>query len=115
MKLITLSRKASGRLYNAIKKEDGGFVNPLVEFQGIDVDHLPSIDELLKFVGDKAARYIADGYNSEAFELAKDPFDSLIPEGLDEEKYKQARTAMINMVKFMDKSPEEVAKLLGWR
>lgn len=115
MKLITITRKASGRLYNAVKKDGGGFENPPVVFQGVDMDNLPPINELIELCGENAAKYLAEGYNNAAFDLAKDPFDSLIPSHLDDEQYKQARTAIINMVKLSGKTPEEIAKILGWR
>ena len=115
MKLITISRKASGRLYNAVKNEDGkGFTNPLVEFEGVDVKNLPSVKELLDLCGDQSARYLADGFNNAAFDAARDPFDPLIPSDFDDEKYKWARTSLISMVKLTGKTPEEVAKILGW-
>jgi hypothetical protein len=112
MNLVKIARKASGRLYNAIKKEDGGFVNPLVEFEGVDTNNLPTVDELLDLCGESAAKYLADGFNDAAFNTAKDPFDAWIPDDLDDEQYKRFRTAIINMVNLTGKEIPVVAKSL---
>jgi hypothetical protein len=113
MNLMKLTRKASGRLYNAVKKEDGGFENPLVEFEGVDLDNLPSVEDLLNLCGSRAAIYLADGYNTEAFDLARDPFDKWIPDTLDDDQAKALRTALINISKALGKTPDEAAQMLN--
>jgi hypothetical protein len=114
MNLITLSRIPAGRMYNAIKNEDGTFTNPPVQFQGFDLEELPQFDAMRKFIGDEdMVRLAALAYNEESFDNAKDPFSQYVPKSLDAVAAKKYRTALINLVTITGKSPEDVASLIS--
>ena len=104
MEFVDIAMKAKGR---AIAAVDGS--NPIVTFKGVNLKQLPKVPELLEVCGEKAALYLARGFNNAAYLEASDPYDRYIPDAFDDDQYKAMRTALVQMVKLTGKSIEEVA------
>jgi hypothetical protein len=116
MNLVMLSRKVPGKTFNSVtttnEKGETITVNPTVEFEGVDLDNLPTVKELLELCGKEAALYLAKGFNDTQFDAARDPFDKYIPEDFNDEQAKNFRASMINMCRVLNQTPDFVATML---